>query len=308
MIYTVTGPVRKEELGVTLSHEHIAWDSQADERLYFDRVYDEEKIEQLYGKLLPVFKTLYRQGCKAVAETSPPEGGQNLKLMQKLSKASGVKIIPNTGLFFSKNVYRIHKDNYEKELAARWIDDFENGLDTIDGVVIKPSHIKIFISRGELPEVEQKILGAAATASKATGLPVHCHINEALTANGVFDFLESIKYDYSKFLWAHASYEGNEETIRRAADMGMWLGFDNVRPSNHALYCDLIKKAMENRYHNRILLSQDYDFYEQLTEKGDAHPCASIFTDFIPYCEEHGLSRESILGMMTSNPAEFYNI
>ncbi|MHB1393241.1 MAG: phosphotriesterase family protein [Clostridia bacterium] len=308
MIYTATGPIRKEELGVTLSHEHIAWDSQADERLYFDRVYDEDKLKQLYDKLLPVFQKLYQQGCRAVAETSPPEGGQNLKLMQRLSRATGVRIIPNTGLFFSKNVYRIHKENYEKELADRWIDDFENGLDTIDGVFIRPSHIKIFISRGELPEVERKILGAAVMTSKATGLPVHCHINEALTANGVFDFLETIKCDYSKFLWAHASYEGNEETIRRAADMDMWLGFDNIRPDNCSQYCDLIKKAMKIGYQDRILLSQDYDFYEQFMEKGNNHPCTSIFTDFIPYCEENGLSKDSILNMMTSNPAEFYDI
>ncbi|KUO70520.1 MAG: hypothetical protein APF77_09975 [Clostridia bacterium BRH_c25] len=308
MIYTVTGPIRKEELGVTLSHEHIAWDSQADESLYFDRIYNEGKINHLYGKLLPVFQKLYQEGCRAVVEASTPDGEQNLKLMQRLSKASGVRIIPNTGLVFSKNVYRIHRENYEKELAARWIEDFQSGLDTIDSVVIKPSHIKIFVSRGRLPEVERKILGAAITASKTVGIPVHCHIVEALTANEVFDFLESIKCDFSRFLWAHASEEADEETITRAVDIGMWLGFDAIRTDNHAKYCDLIKKAVKKGYYNRILLSQDYDFHEEIINKGNAHPCASIFTDFIPYCEEKGLSRDSVLNMMTGNPAEFYNI
>ncbi|HYF74945.1 MAG TPA: hypothetical protein VD757_00040, partial [Candidatus Nitrosocosmicus sp.] len=232
MIYTATGPIRKEELGVTLSHEHIAWDSQADERVYFDRLYDEEKINRLYDKLLPVFQKLYQVGCRAVAEASPPEGEQNVKLMQRLSKATGVRIIPNTGLFFSKNVYRIHRENYEKQLASRWIEDFEKGLDIIEDVVIRPSHIKIFVSRGKLPEVERKILEAAVVASKTTSIPVHCHIIEASSVNEVFDFLESINCDFSKFLWAHASYEVNEETIRRAADMGMWLGFDTIRAEN----------------------------------------------------------------------------
>ena len=175
-------------------------------------------------------------------------------------------------------------------------------------MVIKPSHIKIFVSRGRLPEVERKILGAAVTASNTTGIPVHCHIIEAITANEVFDFLESIKCNFTKFLWAHASYEGNEETIKRASDMGMWLGFDNIRPENHIKHCGLIKKAVKIGYHNRVLLSQDYDFHEEFMEKGNNHPCASIFTDFIPYCEENGLSRDSILNMMDSNPAEFYDI
>ena len=90
--------------------------------------------------------------------------------------------------------------------------------------------------------------------------------------------------------------------------MGMWLGFDNIRPDNYTKHCDLIKKAVKAGYHGRILLSQDYDFYEEFTEKGNNHPCASIFTDFIPYCEGNGLSRDIILNMMTSNPAEFYDI
>ncbi len=308
MIYTVTGPIRKEELGLTLSHEHIAWESQADERLYFDRIYDDDKINLLYDSLLPVFQKLYRLGCRAIAETSPPEGGQNLKLMKRLSEASGVRIIPNTGLVFSKNVYRIHTENYGKELTARWTEDFEKGLDTIDGVVIKPSHIKIFISRGRLPEVERKILEAAVATNKVIGLPIHCHIIEAMTANEVFDFLESIKCDFSKFLWAHASYEGSEEIILRAVNMGMWLGYDTIRPDNYSKHCDLIEKAVKAGYQDRILLSQDYDFNEEFTEKGDNHPCASIFTDFLPCCEDNGLSRDCIINMMTLNPAEFYNI
>lgn len=308
MIYTVTGPIGKEELGVTLSHEHIAWDDYADERLYFDRVYDEDKTKQLYYKLLPVFEKLYREGCRAVVETSTPGGGQNLKLLQKLSKASGVRIIPNTGLVFSKNVYRIHGENYEKQLAARWIEDFRNGLDIIDDVVIKPSHIKIFVDRGRLSQVDKKVLEAAVMASQAVNIPVHCHIIEAATANEVFDFLESIKCVFSRFLWAHAGFEGHEETIKRAADMGMWLGFDNIRADNYSRYCKLIKNTVKAGYSTRLLLSQDYDFHEELKEKGDAHPCAGIFTDFLPFCEERGLTRDTILEMMTVNPAEFYDI
>lgn len=308
MIYTVTGPIGKKELGVTLSHEHIAWDEQPDERLYLDRVYDEDKIKQLYDKLLPVFEKLYKEGCRAVAETSTPEGGQNLKLLQKLSKASGVRIIPNTGLVFSKNVYRIHRENYEKQLAARWIEDFRNGLDKIDDVVIKPSHIKIFIDRGRLSQVDRKVLEAAVMASQAVNLPVHCHIIEAATANEAFEFLESINCIFPRFLWAHAGFEGNEETIKRAAEMGMWLGFDNIRPVNYSRYCQLIKNAVRDGYSDKLLLSQDYDFHEEIREKGDAHPCAGIFTDFFPFCEEKGLSRGSLLEMMAVNPAEFYDI
>ncbi len=33
-----------------------------------------------------------------------------------------------------------------------------------------------------------------------------------------------------------------------------------------------------------------------------------FFKEFIPYCEERGLSKDVILDIMTNNPAEFYDI
>lgn len=308
MIYTVNGPIKKGELGVTLSHEHLAWDSSDVERLYFEKKYDEEKVEHWYNQLLPVFNKLYKLGCRTIFEASPPRGGQNLRLMQKLSQASGIKLIANTGLALTKYVHEIHKEAYEKELAQRWVDDFEKGLDTINRIVIRPSHIKIFLSNGKLPTVEKKILKAAVMASKATDLPIHCHIIEAKIANEAIDLLEKESFDFSKFLWAHAGYEANFEVLEKAIFKGMWLGFDMIKWGNHEKYCSLIKEAIKRGYKDRIILSQDYDFYEEVLRSRDHHPCASIFTDFIPYCEENGLSQEVIKQFLTENPANFFDI
>lgn len=308
MIYTVTGPIAKEELGVTLSHEHLAWDTEKIEELYFDKTYDDERIEKVYKKLLPLFNRLYNIGCRAIAETSPPEGGQNLKLMQKLSKASGIRIIPNTGLIFSHNVYKIHNEYYETELAKRWIQDFEDGLDIIDGIIVRPSHIKIFISEGKLPEVEKKVLKASLLASNSTGMPVHCHILKANTANEVIDYLGEENCNFSKFLWAHAGHDVNLDIIKKAISRGIWLGFDAIQPQNYQKYCTLIKFAMENGYENKILISQDYDFSDEISKHGEDNPCTSIFTDFIPYCEENYIPKEILIGILTKNPANFYNI
>lgn len=310
MIYTVTGPVRKEELGATLSHEHLYWNSEYVEEMYFERKYDEERLERLYNVLLPVFCKLYQVGCGAVAETSMPGGGQNLKLMQKLSKASGVKLIANTGMIFSNHVYQIHQAAFEKELAERWIKDFKDGLDVIDDIVIRPSHIKIFLSRGKLPEVDKKMLKAAAMASKETGMPIHCHIVEAKTAEEAILLLDDESFDFSKFLWAHAGYEANQAVIEKAAAKGMWLGFDIIKANadNYAKYCTLIRNAIAAGYYDKILLSQDYDFYEEASEHADQHPCASLFTDFIPYCEAHGIKRKDMMDILTHNPANYFDI
>lgn len=42
MINTVTGPIKKEEMGVTLAHEHMLWEEQESWVSYFHKVYDED--------------------------------------------------------------------------------------------------------------------------------------------------------------------------------------------------------------------------------------------------------------------------
>lgn len=309
MIYTVTGAIKKEALGMTLSHEHIAWDGGDDnEQMYFDRIYDEDKTEAMFKLLSPLFGKLSEAGCRSVVEASPPEGWQNLKLMQKLSKASGVSLIANTGMIFSKNVFRVHRELFDTELAERWISDFENGLDSVNGIVIKPAFIKIFMSKGKLPEVDKNILKAAIIASKATGMPVHCHIMEAATAEEVMELLDGERFDMSKFLWAHACNEGNLGVIEKAAAKGMWLGFDMIKRGTYDKHLSLIREAIAKGYENKILLSQDYDFYEETKAWPGDNPCISLFSEFVPHCIENGISREVLSGILIQNPADYLDM
>lgn len=310
MIYTVTGPIEKHELGVTLSHEHLAWDYIDSWILYFNKIYDEEKTEYLYNKLLPVFEKLYQLGCRTISEVSPPRGGQNLMLMQRISEKSGIKIIPNTGLPFKRYVYEIHKKFDERELAERWIQDFRNGLDTINDVVIRPGQIKLLLGdegEGSLTKIDVKILKAAIIASKATGMPIHCHIFEAQKVEEAIDLLEQENFDCSKFLWAHVEEEGNFKVIERAFSKGIWLGFDQIRPENYSKSCAMIKEALKRGYKDRIILSQDYDFYEEVSKSENNLSYASFFTDFMEYCKENGPSPDIIMDIITKNPSEFFD-
>lgn len=311
MIYTVTGPMDKEALGPTLSHEHLAWDYIDSWVLYFDKVYDEEKVNRIYNKLLPVFKKLYQLGCRTIAEASPPRGGQNLLLMQRISEKSGIKIIANTGLPFKRYVYDIHKNFDEEELAQRWIEDFKNGLDTINDIVIRPGQIKLLLGnegKGSLTKIDRKILRAAVIASKATGMPIHCHIFEAEKLEEAIDLLEEENFDCSKFLWAHTGKEGNFKVIERAFSKGIWLGFDQIRPENYSKFCSLIKEALKRGYKDRIILSQDCDFYDEILESENNHSCTSFFTDFMKYCEKNDLSTNIIMDIITKNPSNYFDI
>ncbi len=309
MIYTVNGPIYKDQMKATLCHEHFKWevDENYANQLYFDRKYNDSKTDETFHVLLPVLKKLHASGCRSIVEASPPIGGQNIKLLRKLSIASGINIIPCTGHHLPNYVYRVHGERYVEQLAAQWIKDFEYGMDTMDGITIKPGHIKLLLARGKLSDVDSALLRAAIIANKAVGIPIHCHILEAALAEEVMDLLEVEGANFEKFLWSHALNERNDDVIRRALNLGMWLGLDLIKAKAYEENLNFIKAAIHGGFEDRILLSQDYDFYDEIVTHGGKHPCASFFTDFIPYCIDQGIAPEILDRMICKNPGEFYD-
>lgn len=310
MINTARGPILKSELGVTLGHEHIKWegDEEHANNMYFSKKYREEEIDLDVKMILPILLAISGKGGKSIVEASPPIGGQNVRLLKALSEQSDMHIIPCTGWNITKQLYDVFPLHFEEQMASRWIKDFNEGLDTIDGTVIRPGYIKLLLDKGELSNVDRGMLIAAVKASKATGMPIHCHILEAQMVHTVMALLDDEKADYHKFLWAHADEESNLETVKLAAEKGMWIGIDNVRKGTSPEKLALLKYVLSLGYEHKVLLSQDYDFYTEAKQAIEDHPCTVIFDEFVPHCAVNGVDEQTVLCMMTENPAHFYDI
>jgi phosphotriesterase-related protein len=310
MIYTVRGPIHKSELGVTLGHEHIKWESDECHvnNMYFDKKYQEEDIRLDMNYIMPILLDIKARGGKGIVETSPPIGGQNVKLLKELSERADMHIISCTGWNLTKQLYDVFAMHFEEQLANRWIKDFKEGLDTIDGVIIRPGHIKLLLDRGVLSKVDKAMLTAAVKASKETGMPIHCHILEAKMVHEVIAVLDKENADYHKFLWAHADEEAHKKTVKLAAEKGMWIGIDNIRKGTSPEKFELLSYIRSIGYGHKVLLSQDYDFYSEAKISVEDHPCTAIFDEFIPYCTENGIDKQEIMRIMTENPANFYDM
>jgi len=309
MIYTVTGPVDRVDIGMMLAHEHFNWENDEDlaSGMYFNRKYDEQHNQIIAEKVLPIVKALKASGCDAVVEASPPLGGQNLKLLYELSKASGIKIIPCTGMNIPKYTYWVFKDVFDTHLASRWIEDFEEGMDVIGGVKIKPGFIKLLFDRGKVSEVDRAMLRAAALASRATGLPIHCHVMEAERMEEVMSILHEMKVPPHKFVWAHADHEGNLRTILAVTQRGYWVGFDCIKEGTYADRLNLLQHAFTHGYSHQVLLSQDYDMGEESDRENGIERYCALFKEFVPYCLEHGLSMTQMQSILAENPSRFYD-
>ena len=310
MIYTVKGPIQKEQLGLTLGHEHFKWENNEEyaNQMYFYKKYNDEDIQTSHEMILPVLKELHGLSCRAVVETSPPIGGQNVKLLKRLSIDSDIHIIPCTGHNVPSHIHDMFEETFVSQVSKKWISDFEEGLDTVDGTVIRPGYIKLLLEKGDLTQHDQALLKAAVITNKKTGIPIHCHILEYKMVYEVVELLERENADLSKFLWAHADQDGHQETIQFAYDKGMWIGFDMIQVGTYDQKIEYIKQAIKDGHQDRILLSQDYEIHAELVKNGENHNCTSFFKSFMPFCEERGLSKDVLIHMMTKNPAEFYDV
>lgn len=309
MIYTVTGPVDRASMGMMLAHEHFNWEYDEDfaSNMYFNKQYDEQHNQQIAKKVLPIIKALKASGCDVIAEASPPLGGQNLKLLCELSKASEIKIIPCTGMNIPKYTYWVFEEVFEANLANRWIKDFEEGLDDIGGVKIKPGFIKLLFDGGKVSEVDKAMLRAAVLASRATGLPIHCHVLEAERMEEVMSILLEMKVPPHKFVWAHADHESNLETILAVTQSGFWVGFDTIREGTYEDRLNLLQHAFAHGYSHQVLLSQDYDMGEESGKDNGIKRYCALFNEFVPYCLQHGLSITQLESLLRENPSRFYD-
>lgn len=310
MIYTVCGCIKGEQMGKTLSHEHFKWEVDEDKTggMYFEQLYDEAENQVLIEKMLPFMMALKSAGCGSIVEASPPFGGQNLRVLKSLSEISGVHIIPCTGMNLTKYSHHLFGDCYIEVLSKRWIRDFEEGLEKIGDTVIRPGYMKLLNKRGMLCDVDRDMLTAAAIASNKTGMPIHCHILEAVHVQASLDVVKAQGTPLSKFVWAHADHDADLDVIQSVIDQGGWVGFDSIHEDNYVTERDLIKHAIANGYEHQILLSQDYDIYEESLKSDGINRYTSLLEKFVPFCIEGGIDEKKLEEILTVNPSKFYDI
>lgn len=310
MIYTVCGKIKPSTLGVTLGHEHFKWEFDFEKALlqYKSRENDDIADGEAFESILPVLKDLKSYGCHAVVEASPPYGGENLKLLYALSKALGIHVIANTGWNFDKSLYDPNDEDFVHRLAEEWVQDFVFGMDQVDGQVIQPGFIKLLLDKGQLSAVDKAMLRAAVIASNKTGMPIHCHILEAHMVYDVTVVLDELRFNYNKFLWAHTDRESNLEVIEYAIKKGMWLGIDQIRVGTEKEKHALLSEVVQRGGAKKVLLSQDYDFYEEAISDPINHPCTFLFKTFLPFCQHMGIDNNLLNEILTINPSRFYDI
>lgn len=313
-VMTVNGPEAPGKLGITLEHEHILVDFiGADSTGYFR--WNRDSVIQ---RVLPYVMDAKLKGLKTFIDCTPEFLGRDPWLLKELSRRSGVKFITNTGYYGSqRNKFVPASFNNEDavEVAQRWIDEFNNGIESSG---VKPGFIKISVENDSVISPEhRKIVTAAGIAHLKTGMPIVSHTGPDRLAFGQLTILKEMKVDPSSFVWVHAqngSMEGNAEAARQ----GTWISLDNVRYrpdldpgaiNSIEWYAARITELKKLGLLGKVLISHDSGWYQPgKPGGGNINGYTDIFDYLIPALEKMNFTREDIDTLISVNPGQAFKI
>lgn len=298
-VETVRGPLSIDALGVTLMHEHLLVDFIGADQVSPSR-YDADHV---FTTVLPHLLQVRALGCETLVECTPAYLGRDPALLRRLSEASGITILSNTGYYGAAKDKHLPPHAFSEspeKLARRWIREFENG---IDGTSIKPAFMKIGVDEGSLSEVDARLVRAAAIAHRETRLPIASHTPTGGAAIEELDLLDRAGVPPSAFIWVHAQSERDGAFHTRVATRGAWVEFDGISPTTVTRHVELVRQMKEQGLIGRVLVSQDAGWYRVGEPAGGQfRPYDTLFTAFLPALKAAGLDEEDARQLLVTNP------
>jgi phosphotriesterase-related protein len=299
-VQTVTGPIPVSKLGTTLMHEHVMVDFVGAGEVSPSRY----NADEVFKTALPKLKALADAGCQTLVECTPAYLGRDVALLQRLSKASGLQILTNTGYYGAANDKFVPKHAFTEspvDLAQRWT---REALDGIDGTGIRPAFIKSGVDSGPLSAIDAKLVGAAALCSKTTGLRMHVHTGNGVAAKAIYDMLTKLMIDPAAYVWVHAQDEKDIFTHHELAMVRVWLEFDGINPKSAELHLKLLEAIAGKGDLAKVLISQDSGWY-RVGEPGggEFNGYTYLFEEFLPAMRKRGFTEAQIRTLLVDNPA-----
>ncbi|MHB1002075.1 MAG: phosphotriesterase family protein [Armatimonadota bacterium] len=303
-VMTVTGEVKHESLGFVLPHEHVMVDFIGADKVDRSRYNPDE----VFNTTLPYLKKAYEMGCRTLVECTPDFLGRDPVLMQRLSKASGLKILTNTGFYGAADDKFIPSFAIEataKQLADRWTDEWEQG---IEGTGIRPGFIKIGMDP-DPSDLDMKLLEAAGLTHLRTGLSIASHTVTGRAAKKQIEKLISMGVHPAAFIWVHAHAEPDTSFHTWAAGQGAWLEYDGLSPQSLDQHVNLVKQMNEKGFIHRVMVSHDAGWYN-VGEPGGGNfrGFETMFNEYFSALRKNGITEHKIRQITQTNPQKAFAI
>lgn len=309
-IMTVTGAIAPDELGFCQSHEHLCIlpgrSAEINPALRIDetRLSCDELID-------------YRAaGGDAVVDAQPIGCGRDVKLLEAISRESGVRIIASTGfhkqIFYPAEHWSVSWS--EDQLTELYTSELTEGmfaacdaLPPSERTKIRAGQIKTALDPEGLTAHSEVRFRAAARAARETGAPIMVHTEAGADSLALADLFEREIVELSRVIFCHLDrtepdFEVHKELCRR----GALLEYDTIaREKYHSdeREAELICAVLDAGHENRLLMSLDVT-RERLLRYGGRVGLAYILKKFLPLLRSRGVSEKQLERIFRVNPSE----
>ncbi|MCX8180272.1 MAG: hypothetical protein N3E41_02680 [Thermofilaceae archaeon] len=314
VIRTVLGDIPSDAFGMALTHEHIMCDFIGADKIDRTR-YDRREVFEV---MLPFLVEIKELGVTGFVDCTPAFIGRDPLLLLNLSKATGIHILTNTGLYKEPYLPKYAFESTVDELAEIWVSEIEEGVEDeivrarwgrVERYPVKAGFIKIAVNPGRLLPVQDKIVRAAARCSLSTGVAIVCHTGEGVAALELLKVVEQEGLDTNRLIVAHSdaieSLNYHAEILQR----GAWVSYDGISETTVDRTLKLVDFIVSNGYEKQVLLSQDAGWYN-VSEQGGGkiRGFSYIIKEFLPLLQREGYSSKLINKIFVENPSRAFEI
>jgi phosphotriesterase-related protein len=305
-IETATGPIRADELGFTLSHEHVLVGSAGVLQAY-PFLFDMERTRSQMVRELSEAKA---GGVDTIIDLTTLDLGRDVEFVADVSRRSGLQVVVATGLWL--DIPRFFWGRGPDFLAEVFRREIEEGIGETG---IRAGVIKVANDVGGVTEQGELVLRAAARACRATGVPISTHqwAQEQVGRRQVEIFQEE-GVDLARVCIGHSADTTDVEYLVQLLEKGLYLSLDRYpggegRPGWRARNATL-KALVDRGFAGRLMLGHDHAPGPVLA-RGESEPPSSptryLFLSHtaIPGLLDLGVSEDTIHAMMVDVPRRF---
>lgn len=340
-VQTVSGPVPVEQLGMTLTHEHLLNDlSEAFHggvRPFSHRI-AEIPVTPATAWLLREDPYASRDNCSMSLDDLPivaeelglfaKAGGRTVidnttgsgrrpAALRELSRRTGLNLVMAGGWCLSHGLDHDLRPSDVDRLAAELISEIRDGVEVPGEEAVRVGVIGEIGVGPQFTGPERVTLQAAGLAQRETGLPMLVHLpGWQRRAHEVLDVTDGLGVDPGSVVLCHMDPSGKDVGYQReVAARGAWLEFDMIAmpfnfpgegqsPSVEDTVA-AVTGLIADGHGDRILLSHDV-FLKGMWTRNGGNGYAYVPTAFLPRLVAEGLSEPEATALLVDNPAALF--
>lgn len=314
MINTVNGVISKENLGLTLMHEHITYADWA-MRENFKSSYCQRDV--IVNAAVKSFNKLKKYGVSTIVDGTVPNIGRDVSIDKEVSERTGLNFIVSSGFYYQKELYLQYRT--EDQIYNLLNYEVEHGIGDTN---IKPGIMKAASENDGLTDYLKKLHRAIGRVAAEHSIPIFCHHNpDTKSGLDIINTLENVGVSPDKIIIGHAGDTNDIDYLTTLLNEGVYIGMDRFG------YCD-VSNSLDNRidtliklidkgYEKQLILSHDlavfmglYDDWNQSFIKNELFnpkiDYTFIFKNVIPKLKDFGVTTSQIQTMLKENPKNIF--